>query len=298
MKKTTVAAILLVLIALVTLGVITAIQPAADPSGDPASAPAESEPSAPSEGPGESNAPIESSAPEESSAPTESSTPEESSRPPKDPQKKYVAFTFDDGPYSPVTSKLLDKLESIDGRATFFVVGNRLNDSTGSLLARASSLGCEIGSHSYTHTVYFNNCTDAQMENELAKTQALIRKYTGADALCMRPPGGSITESRKKSCGYAVIIWSVDSIDWKLKGRQTESQRQENVDAIVNNVLSTVRDGDIILMHDLYENTLEAFCRIADTLKAQGYEFVTVSELLELNAQSVGKKYFRVGLTK
>ena len=205
---------------------------------------------------------------------------------------------MDDGPYSPVTSKLLDKLESIDGRATFFVVGNRLNDSTGSLLARASSLGCEIGSHSYTHTVYFNNCTDAQMENELAKTQALIRKYTGADALCMRPPGGSITESRKKSCGYAVIIWSVDSIDWKLKGRQTESQRQENVDAIVNNVLSTVRDGDIILMHDLYENTLEAFCRIADTLKAQGYEFVTVSELLELNAQSVGKKYFRVGLTK
>lgn len=298
MKKTTVAAVLLVLIALVTLGVITAIQPAADPSGDPVSAPAESEPSVPSEGPGESNAPIESSAPEASSAPTESSTPEESSRPPKDPEKKYVAFTFDDGPYSPVTSKLLDKLESIDGRATFFVVGNRLNDSTGSLLARASSLGCEIGSHSYTHTVYFNNCTDAQMENELAKTQALIRKYTGADALCMRPPGGSITESRKKSCGYAVIIWSVDSIDWKLKGRQTESQRQENVDAIVNNVLSTVRDGDIILMHDLYENTLEAFCRIADTLKAQGYEFVTVSELLGLNAQSVGKKYFRVGLTK
>ena len=292
MKKTTVAAVLLVLIALVTLG------SEAGQSGDPASAPAESEPSAPSEGPGESNAPIESSAPEASSAPTESSTPEESSRPPKDPQKKYVAFTFDDGPYSPVTSKLLDKLESIDGRATFFVVGNRLNDSTGSLLARASSLGCEIGSHSYTHTVYFNNCTDAQMENELAKTQALIRKYTGADALCMRPPGGSITESRKKSCGYAVIIWSVDSIDWKLKGRQTESQRQENVDAIVNNVLSTVRDGDIILMHDLYENTLEAFCRIADTLKAQGYEFVTVSELLELNAQSVGKKYFRVGLTK
>lgn len=295
-----------------TLGVITAIQPAADPSGapsvsdarseagqsgDPASAPAESEPSAPSEGPGESNAPIESSAPEASSAPTESSTPR-IQPPPKDRRKNTSPLPSDDGPYSPVTSKLLDKLESIDGRATFFVVGNRLNDSTGSLLARASSLGCEIGSHSYTHTVYFNNCTDAQMENELAKTQALIRKYTGADALCMRPPGGSITESRKKSCGYAVIIWSVDSIDWKLKGRQTESQRQENVDAIVNNVLSTVRDGDIILMHDLYENTLEAFCRIADTLKAQGYEFVTVSELLELNAQSVGKKYFRVGLTK
>ena len=113
MKKTTVAAVLLVLIALVTLGVITAIQPAADPSGapsvsdarsevgqsgDPVSAPAESEPSVPSEGPGESNAPIESSAPEASSAPTESSTPEESSRPPKDPEKKYVAFTFDDGP--------------------------------------------------------------------------------------------------------------------------------------------------------------------------------------------------------
>ena len=208
--------------------------------------------------------------PEEHTSSGDLSAPGESSLPPKDPAKKYIAFTFDDGPYAPVTSKLL---------------------------ARASSLGCEIGSHSYTHTVYFNNCTDAQMEEELSKTQSLIRKYTGADVLCMRPPGGAITDSRKESCGYAVIIWSVDSADWKLKARKTESQRRENVDAIVNNVLSAVKDGDIVLMHDLYENTLEAFCILADKLKAQGYEFVTVSELLELNAQSVGKKYFRVGLT-
>ena len=83
----------------------------------------------------------------------------------------------------------------------------------------------------------------------------------------------------------------------EAEGRKTESQRRENVDAIVNNVLSAVKDGDIVLMHDLYENTLEAFCILADKLKAQGYGFVTVSELLELNAQSVGKKYFRVGLT-
>ncbi len=310
MKKTTVAAVLLVLVALVILGVITAMQPSAEPSlpssegnsgegGQSASGPNVSVVS----GGGESSAPAGPSAAEDSSMPEEHtssedlSAPGESSLPPKDPAKKYIAFTFDDGPYAPVTSKLLDKLESIDGRATFFVVGNRLNDSTGKLLARASSLGCEIGSHSYTHTVYFNNCTDAQMEEELSKTQSLIRKYTGADALCMRPPGGTITDSRKESCGYAVIIWSVDSADWKLKARKTESQRRENVDAIVNNVLSAVKDGDIVLMHDLYENTLEAFCILADKLKAQGYEFVTVSELLELNAQSVGKKYFRVGLT-
>ena len=124
------------------------------------------------------------------------------------------------------------------------------------------------------------------------------RAQTLGRQLIQRPPGGSITESRKKSCGYAVIIWSVDSIDWKLKGRQTESQRQENVDAIVNNVLSTVRDGDIILMHDLYENTLEAFCRIADTLKAQGYEFVTVSELLGASTAELGLAVYsaRVGI--
>ena len=263
MKKTTVAAVLLVLVALVILGVITAMQPSAEPSlpssegnsgegGQSASGPNASVVS----GGGESSAPASPSAAEDSSIPEEHtssedlSAPEESSLPPKDPAKKYIAFTFDDGPYAPVTSKLLDKLESIDGRATFFVVGNRLNDSTGKLLARASSLGCEIGSHSYTHTVYFNNCTDAQMEEELSKTQSLIRKYTGADALCMRPPGGTITDSRKESCGYAVIIWSVDSADWKLKARKTESQRRENVDAIVNNVLSAVKDGDIVLMHD------------------------------------------------
>ena len=182
MKKTTVAAVLLVLVALVILGVITAMQPSAEPSlpssegnsgegGQSASGPNASVVS----GGGESSAPASPSAAEDSSIPEEHtssedlSAPEESSLPPKDPAKKYIAFTFDDGPYAPVTSKLLDKLESIDGRATFFVVGNRLNDSTGKLLARASSLGCEIGSHSYTHTVYFNNCTDAQMEEELSK---------------------------------------------------------------------------------------------------------------------------------
>ena len=88
----------------------------------------------------------------------------------------------------------------------------------------------------------------------------------------------------------------MDSQDWKLSGKG--DGREENIRAIADNVLSTVKDGDIILMHDLYENTYEAFCIIADTLRERGYEFVTVSELLELDESCIGRKYYRAGLWK
>ncbi len=224
------------------------------------------------------------------------SMPPEVSLPEKDPNKKYVAFTFDDGPYTPVTSKILDKLEQTGGRATFFAVGNRVNPTTGAVLKRASEMGCEIGSHSYTHTAYFHNCTDEQMKSELEMARKAIAEHVGTDVMCMRPPGGSITERRQRECGYAVILWSVDSQDWKLSGKG--DGREENIRAIADNVLSTVKDGDIILMHDLYENTYEAFCIIADTLRERGYELVTVSELLELDESCIGRKYYRAGLWK
>ena len=91
----------------------------------------------------------------------------------------------------------------------------------------------------------------------------------------MRPVGGRITDERVESCGYAVIMWSVDSNDWKYK-----YDGEEGVKTIVSNVMSQVQNGSIILMHDIYENTYLATKEILKQLNAQGYEVVTVSELL------------------
>ena len=91
----------------------------------------------------------------------------------------------------------------------------------------------------------------------------------------MRPVGGRITDERVESCEYSVIMWSVDSNDWKYKG-----DGEEGVDAIVENVTSQVKDGSIILMHDIYENTYLATKEILKWLDDEGYEVVTVSELL------------------
>ena len=102
----------------------------------------------------------------------------------------------------------------------------------------------------------------------------------------MRPVGGRITSERTKNCGYSVIMWSVDSNDWKYK---TPAGNSENIDTIVNNVMSGLKEGSIILMHDIYENTYEALKIILERISKEGYEVVTVSELLG-NAEA-GVKY-------
>lgn len=204
--------------------------------------------------------------------------------------KKYIAFTFDDGP-SIYTPKILDKLEEWGQKATFFVVGNRLeNETYGSYVRRAVSLGCEIGNHSYSHEYYWNKCSDSIYKSELEKTDNLIRTYAGYLPILMRPPGGSISQKRADESIYNIIIWSVDSEDWKHKGT---SDKANNINTIVNNIMSNVGNGDIILMHDLYENSYEAWVICAERLMEKGYEFVTVAELCSLNdTDTVGVRYW------
>jgi peptidoglycan/xylan/chitin deacetylase (PgdA/CDA1 family) len=109
----------------------------------------------------------------------------------------------------------------------------------------------------------------------------------------MRPIGGNITDARVESCPYSVIMWSVDSEDWKYKGRGENGElAEQNINTIVENVMSQVKSGDIILMHDIYENTYEAAKIIIERLHAEGYQLVTVSELLG-NAKP-GVKYSRL----
>lgn len=193
--------------------------------------------------------------------------------------KKRVAITYDDGPHNTYTKKIVDELAKYGFNATFFVVGNRVdgkayNGSAG--ITYAASKGNEIAIHAYTHSKYYNNCSQEDYEEELSKTYAAIMdKVPNAKIRLMRPVGGAITKERIESCDYAVILWDVDSEDWRYK-----ASGSANVDKIVDNVMSSVKNESIILMHDLYENTYLATQKILKQLDAQGYEVVTVTELL------------------
>lgn len=201
--------------------------------------------------------------------------------------KKQVAMTFDDGPHSVYTKKLVDVCKKYNAGATFFIIGNRVNEKTGEAIKYASQNGCEIAIHGYTHEVYYDKCSDSRFEEEMSKTAQVIKQYTGKTPTMMRPVGGRITEARVKNCDYSVIQWNVDSEDWRHK-----KETPEEVQVIVNNVMNTVGPGKIILMHEIYKNSYDAFVIIMEKLYAQGYEVVTVTELLGESAIKPGTKYF------
>ena len=211
--------------------------------------------------------------------------------------KKRVAITYDDGPHNVQTQKIVDELAKYNAHATFFVVGNRVDGtaySGRSAMKYALDKGNEVGIHAYTHEKYYNKCSDADYNTELSKTLAAIQSAAPSYKVkYMRPVGGHITDDRVSSCKYSVIMWSIDSEDWKhkYKDSDTAAQKKEKVDTIVNNVMSGVQDGSIILMHDIYGSTYDATVIILKKLYDQGYEVVTVSELLGSNVSS-GRKYY------
>ena len=173
----------------------------------------------------------------------------------------------------------MDKLKEYGATATFFVVGNRMGKNNGAALQYAVDNGCEVGLHSYAHAYYNKMSMDEYLE-DLRKTEAAIKKYVDVDIRLMRPPGGILSTAQKEACPYTAVKWSVDSNDWRYKARNSEAQIKENVNTIVNNVMKNIKNGDIVLMHELYQNSYEAFCIIIEQLYAQGYEIITVGELL------------------
>lgn len=208
----------------------------------------------------------------------------------RDPNAKVVALTFDDGPHNVRTMAIADELEKYGYSATFFVVGNRVDGKTydgSKALKYAYEKGNEIAIHGYTHAVYYDECDDARYGRELSRTYDAIKEVVpDAKVKLMRPVGGKITEDRASECDYAVIMWSVDSEDWRYKGRGENGElAEENINTIVENVMSQVESGDIILMHDIYENTYEAAKIILKRLHDEGYDVVSVSELLENKAK-------------
>jgi peptidoglycan/xylan/chitin deacetylase (PgdA/CDA1 family) len=213
------------------------------------------------------------------------------------PSKKRVARSFDDGPHNVHTKSIVDELAKYGARATFFVVGNRVDGSAYNGRAGieyAIANGHEIAIHGYTHTKYYNRCSEQEYYYELSQTLAAIRSISpSAEVNLMRPIGGSITGERVESCPYAVVLWDVDSEDWKNKytSEDSDAQKQAKAALIANNILSTVKEGSIILMHDIYAGTCDALRIVLERLYAQGYEVVTVSELLG-DTMASGQKYY------
>ena len=197
-------------------------------------------------------------------------TPTPTPTPTPKPAGKMVALTFDDGPYSPVTNRILDLLDEYDSHATFFVVGDRVA-TYASCVRRADELGCEIANHTYDHKNNLANVSGATIRSEIHGCNDEVFKIIGKEPVIMRPCGGSYSDTTRANVGMPMIIWSLDTADWKYR----DATRTAN--AILNNV----SDGDIILMHDLYSSTADAMEIVIPELVRRGYTLVTVSELAE-----------------
>ena len=193
-----------------------------------------------------------------------------------------VALTFDDGP-SKYTERILNSLEANGGRATFFMVGNRVA-SYASTVKRMADLGCETDSHTWAHT-YLTDMSEGQILQSLNQTRDAIVAAGGNAPKGVRPPGGKINDASKAvlaKAGMPSIVWSVDTLDWKTR----------NAQKTIDTVLSQVKDGDIVLMHDLYEQSAIAAETLIPELTKRGYQLVTVSEMAELRGgMAAGHSY-------
>ncbi len=179
-----------------------------------------------------------------------------------------IALTFDDGPHPTYTPMLLDGLKERGVKVTFFVTGENA-EAYPEIVKRMSEEGHLIGNHTYSHVELSAVGQEAFLE-ELEKTSRILMELTGKEILFVRPPYGEWNKEMEASCNMFPVLWDVDSLDWSSK----------NTQAVIKRVLKDVEDGDIILMHDSYLSTVEAALYLIDVLSTQGYEFVTVDELM------------------
>ena len=200
-----------------------------------------------------------------------------------DPSRPMIALTFDDGPKTSVTSRILDSLEANGGRATFFMVGSNVNANAG-VIKRMVAQGSEVANHTHDHK-YISKLNAEGIISQIGSTNQKIEAICGVSPVLMRPPGGYI-DARSLSVvgnmGMSAIMWSIDTRDWQHR----------NAQRTIDTVLSQVRDGDIILMHDIYSTTADAAVVLIPELTARGYQLVTVSELAAYRGGAApGHKY-------
>lgn len=191
---------------------------------------------------------------------------------------KYIALTFDDGPSGHFTTNLLEGLAQREVHATFFLCGYRVEQFP-DLTAQIAAQGHEIGIHGDKHTL-FSQMTAGEVCADLAQCMQKIENACGQRPTLLRPPGGLYdTQVLKQTCcnDLPIILWSVDVQDWN----------RSNSYNIAKDVAAKAKNGDIILMHDIKDSSVNAALRIIDMLQERGFEFVTVSELAYLSCTSM-----------
>lgn len=185
-------------------------------------------------------------------------------------EKPRIALTFDDGPNARYTPKLLDGLKERGVHATFFLIGKNMESGENvEIVKREQKEGHLLGNHTYHH-VEITKLDDESACRELRMTNERIENITGEPVIFMRPPFGLWQKELEKEIHILPVLWTVDPLDWTT----------ENADEIVNRVVTEVKENDIILLHDCYDSSVTAALRIVDLLQAEGYEFVTVDELI------------------
>lgn len=189
--------------------------------------------------------------------------------------KRVVALTFDDGPHPVLTPQLLDILRDRGVRATFYLIGRNV-DAHPQIAQRILSEGHEIGNHSYNHPA-FTKLSPSRVASEIQQTNDAILRATGTLPRTLRPPYGAtnpkLNNRIRTEFGLPVILWSVDPQDWRYR----------NPIRVSSHIIQHSQAGDIILAHDIHPSTIAAIPAILDSLLSQGYEFLTVSELLSID---------------
>lgn len=187
-----------------------------------------------------------------------------------DPNRPMIALSFDDGPsYSESSKRILDTLEKYNVKATFFMVGENAKNNPDNL-KRKVELGMEIGNHTYNHKHYGMDVKP----KDISKSSKAIEKACGVFPTAFRSPGGNTTKVIRDECkaeGMPLYYWSLDTEDWKSRDAKK----------IYKRVTANVKDGDIILMHEIYDSTADAVEKLVPKLLSMGYQIVTCSDLVE-----------------
>lgn len=186
----------------------------------------------------------------------------------KKTEKKRIALTFDDGPHPIYTPQMLELLKEEQVPATFFLLGENV-ELYGDVVKEIAKEGHLIGNHTYHH-VQITSLSLEEVCKEIQETSDLIEELTGTGTEYVRPPFGTWNEELEERLNLIPVMWSIDTKDWTT----------QNVDWIVQETVKHAEDHDIILMHDSYQSTVDAVKRIIEQLEAEGFEFVTVDEII------------------
>lgn len=187
------------------------------------------------------------------------------------PRKKKIAITFDDGPHPVYTLKLLDGLAQRNVKATFFIIGESA-ERYPEVIKRIHDEGHLLGNHTYSH-VQLTCISSTKAIEEIHKTNDILSSITGENVRYIRPPFGLYNKTLAASSDLVPVLWTVDPRDWSVL----------NTNSVVSHVVKKVKENDVILLHDIFDTSVDAALQIIDSLLEQGYTFVTVDELMESN---------------